>query len=157
MDMMDNTNSFPPNVSLSPINSSYMSPATGENPSMMMYSQQAPTHVQHHQAPTPMPNHYYRQPSQVQQQTMYNNYTSPPNQVAPNYYAMPQPSQQQQQQRMSPATHPSQLNKRQAQMHPQAMGQQNNQQLQLHMSMNVTLPHVNASILFRCPHPVRYS
>ncbi|CAF4697132.1 unnamed protein product, partial [Rotaria magnacalcarata] len=59
MDMMDD-NAFPPNKSLSPINNSYPPPppppatvpttATHMEPnSMMMFSQQMPTHIQHHQ------------------------------------------------------------------------------------------------------------
>ncbi|CAF5111771.1 unnamed protein product, partial [Rotaria socialis] len=74
MDMMDD-NAFPPNKSLSPINNSYPPPpptatvpttATHMEPnSMMMFSQQMPTHIQHHQAPNQMPNIFYRQPSQA--------------------------------------------------------------------------------------------
>ena len=141
MDMLDN-NAFPPNVSLSPMNNSYLPSTTAtthlEANSMMMFSQQPPTHIQHHQNP----NLFYRQPSQAQQQPMYNNFAPPPpNQVAPGYYPMQQQSSAQQ--RMSPANHPTHLNKRQPVMHQlQRTPQQNNQQLQVHMSMNVTLPNV---------------
>ena len=146
MDMLDN-GAFPPNVTLSPANNNYLPPTTAvTNPnSMMMYSSQPQTHIQHHQTS----NVLYRQ-SQSQPQPMYNSYVQPsPNQVAPGYYPMPPPSQQQ---RMSPAHHhPSQLTKRQTLMQQQQqqqrpstpMNQQQQQQLQLHMSMNVTLPHVN--------------
>ena len=49
MDMLDN-NTFPPNVSLSPMNNTYLPSTTHmDTNSMMMYSQQTPTHIQHHQ------------------------------------------------------------------------------------------------------------
>ncbi|CAF5026169.1 unnamed protein product, partial [Rotaria socialis] len=110
-----------------------------------------PTHIQHHQAPNQMPNIFYRQPSQAPQQAMYNNFIQPqppppPNQVAPGYYQMqqqappPPPSLNPQQQRISQPNHSAQLNKRQALMLQQRTAQQNNSQLQLHMSMNLTLP-----------------
>jgi hypothetical protein len=148
--MLDN-NAFPPNVSLSPMNNSYLSStnATHLEPNpMMMYSQQTPAHMQHHPNQNSMSNMFYRQTAQGQQQTMYNNFVQPPpppNQVAPGYYPMQQQSSPQQ--RMSPATHQSQLNKRQTVMHHQQQqqqrtSQQNNQQLHLQMSMNVTLPNV---------------
>ncbi|CAF1063625.1 unnamed protein product [Adineta steineri] len=155
MDIMDN-NTFPPNVSLSPMNTSYLPSANTttaathmETNPMMMYSQQPPSHIQHHQAQNQMSNTFYRQPSQAQQQTMYNNFgqpSLPPNQIAPSYYPM-QPQQtssssQQQQQRISTGNPSPQINKRQALLHQQRTSQQNNQQLQLHMSMNVTLPHM---------------
>jgi hypothetical protein len=147
MDMLDN-NTFPPNVSLSPMTNSYLPSTTTthlENNSMMMFSQQTPTHIQHHQNQNS--NHFYRQTPQAQQQPMYNNFVQPPppppNQVAPGYYPMQQQQQTATQQRMSPANHPTHLNKRQTIMHqPQRTSQQNNQQLQVHMSMNVTLPNV---------------
>jgi hypothetical protein len=159
MDMLDN-NTFPPNVSLSPMNNSYLpsttTPSTHmETNSMMMYNQQTPTHIQHHQNQNQnqISNLFYRQASQAQQQTMYNNFVQPPppppppNQVASGYYQMQQQSSPQQ--RMSPANHPSQLNKRQTVMHQQQRtSQQNNQQLQLHMSMNVTLPNVKIKVFF---------
>jgi hypothetical protein len=150
MDMMDNGNSFPPNVSLSPMTNTFLPPVNTthiDNNSMMMYSQSTPTHIQHHKAVNQMPAHYFRPTQQI---SMYNNYASPsatangtpvsaqlqPNQTAPNYYSM---QQQQQQQSMSLAHHhSSQTNKRQALMHTQRTPQQ----VQLHMSMNVTLPHV---------------
>lgn len=151
MDMLDNS-AFPPNVTLSPSNNAYMSPVPNKhmetNP-MMMYSQQASAHIQHHPNHNAGPNMYYRQghPQQQQQQSMYNNFVQPPpppppppNQVAPGYYSLP-PQTSPQQQRMTPALHPSQLNKRQT-MPQQRTSQQNNPQLQLHMSMNVTLPNV---------------
>jgi len=148
MDMLDN-NTFPPNVSLSPMNNTYLPSTTHmDTNSMMMYSQQTPTHIQHHQNQNQLPNLFYRQAPQTQQQTMYNNFVQPslpPNQVAPGYYPMQQPQQQQSssQQRMSPANHPAHLNKRQTIIHQQQRTQQqNNQPLQLHMSMNVTLPNV---------------
>ena len=156
MDMLE-SNAFPPNVTLSPSNNAYMSPVPNKhmetNP-MMMYTQQATTHIQHH--PNPGHNLYYRQTppqqQQQQQQPMYNNFVQPPpppppppppNQVAPGYYSMPQQTSPQQQ-RMSSAIHPSQLNKRQI-MPQQRTPQQNNPQLQLHMSMNVTLPNVGST------------
>ncbi len=145
---MDN-NTFPPNVTLSPMNNSYLPSSTStthmETNSMMMYSQQTPTHIQHHQAQNQMSNLFYRQPPQGQQQTMYNNFVQPQNQVAPGYYPMQQPQQQSSsspQQRMSTGNLPAQLNKRQTLMHQQRTPQQNNQQVRLNMSMNVTLPHV---------------
>jgi hypothetical protein len=159
MDMLDN-NTFPPNVSLSPSNNSYLPSAANthmDTNSMMMYNQQTPTHIQHHQNQNQMPNLFYRQASQAQQQTMYNNFVQPPpppppNQVAPGYYPMQQQSSSQQQ-RMPSATHPSQLNKRQTVMHQQQQQQrtpqQNNQQLQLYMSMNVTLPNVKSKKSFK--------
>ena len=152
--MLD-TNTFPPNVSLSPMNTSFLSPgntaAHMEQNSMMMYSQQAPSHVQHQQGQNQMPNMYYRQPSQPSQQPMYNNFAQlqppPSNQVPPNYHSMQQ-QQQPSQQRVSTGSLPAQMSKRQALMHQQRTSQQNNQQLQLHMSMNVTLPHVSRTIFF---------
>ena len=155
--MLD-TNSFPPNVSLSPMNNSFL-PSTSSHPqdsnSMIIYPQQAATHVQHHRNP----NSFYRQTSQMQQQQpMYNSFVQPqppppPNQVAPGYYQMPQQSPNSQ--RIPPANHHAQLNKRQTVMHQQQQqqrtAQQNNQQLQLHMSMNVTLPNVN-SMRFNSNH-----
>jgi len=135
MDLLDNSDSFPPNVTLSPMNNSYPS----QTNSMMMYPQETQTHIQHHRPP----NVPYRQPSQ---QSMYNNYVQQsPNQVAPNYYSMPPPPSQQQ--RISSVNHPSsQLTKRQTSLQQQQqrsstpINQQ--QQLQLHISMNVTSPHV---------------
>lgn len=165
MDMLDN-NAFPPNVTLSPSNNVYMSPTPNKhmetNP-MMMYAQQAPSHIQHHPNPNAGHNLYYRQgpPQQQpqQQQPMYNNFVQhapPPNQVAPGYYSMPQQSSPQQQ-RMSPAIHPSQLNKRQTMPQvSQRTPQQNNQQLQLHMSMNVTLPNVKSVKRERHSHLVSF-
>jgi hypothetical protein len=134
MDLLDNNDSFPPNVTLSPMNNSYPS----QTNSMMMYPQQPQTHIQHHRPA----NVLYRQPSQ---QSMYNNYVQQsPNQVPPNYYSMPPPAQQQ---RISSANHPSsQLTKRQTSLQQQQRSStpinQQQQPLQLHMSMNVTLPHV---------------
>ena len=144
MDMMDNSNIFPPNVTLSSLNNSFLPSTNGphlENNPMMMYSQ-------HHSVPNQVPTHYFRQSPQSQQPTLYSNYgPPPPNQVAPGYYPM-----QQQQQRMSPANHSSPMNKRSTLMHSPRTAQQTNQQLQLHMSMNVTLPYVMGRGSF---HPVR--
>jgi hypothetical protein len=88
---------------------------------------------------------------------MYNNYVQQStNPVNTPYYSMP-PSNQPQQ-RMSPAHHhANQLVKRQTLAQQQQQQQRNstqmNQQLQLHMSMNVTLPHVKINpIRFRKFH-----
>ena len=159
MDLLDtnNTGSFPPNVTLSPMNNSYPTQITTvmNNNSMMMYSPQPPpAHMQHHQ--TPPPNTLYRQSSQQQPPPMYSNYVQQP--TNPPYYSMPVSNQAQQ--RMTPGQHhANQLAKRQTFIQQQQRtSAQMNQQLQLHMSMNVTLPHVNLilfdpenviSILFR--------
>jgi hypothetical protein len=145
MDLLENNGSFPPNVTLSPMNNSYQSQTSVttvmNTNSRMLYPQQS-----HHQPS----NLHYRQSSQ--QQSMYNNYVqSSPNQSVPSYYSMP-PSIQQTQQRMSPVNHhQSQIVKRQSliqQQQQQRTPAQTNQQLQLHMSMNVTLPHVKILVKF---------
>ncbi|CAF2629926.1 unnamed protein product [Rotaria sp. Silwood2] len=168
MDLLDNSGSFPPNVTLSPMTNSYSSqptPTLMNTNSMMMYPQQPDAHIQHRQTP----NHLYRQTpqqqqqqqqqqqlqqqQQQQQQSMYNNYIqpSPSNQVPAGYYSMPLPSasqqQQQQQQRISSANHhhPASIAKRQTLMQQQQQQQRasaHQQQVQFHMSMNVTLPHM---------------
>jgi hypothetical protein len=142
MDTMDNSNLFPPNVTLSPMNNSFLpstNPSHLDNNSMMMYPQQTPPHLQHHSGA----NQYFRPSPQSQQANMYTNYgPPPPNQVAPGYYPM-------QQQRISPANHSSPMGKRPALMVSPRTAQQSNQQLQLHMSMNVTLPHVMSSRSFQ--------
>lgn len=147
MDMMDNSNLFPPNVTLSPMNNNFLSSTNSshlDNNPMIMYPQQTPQHLQHHSVPNQVPTHYFRSAPQSQQANMYNNYgPPPPNQVAPGYYPMQQP------QRISPANHSSPMSKRPALMHSPRSTQQTNQQLQLHMSMNVTLPHVISSRSFR--------
>ncbi|CAF0950930.1 unnamed protein product [Adineta steineri] len=155
MDLLDNNDSFPPNVTISSMNNNNYQQQ--QNNSMMIYPQHQQTHIQHHRPPPP--NNFYHQSPQ---QPMYNNYVQkPPNQVPPPYYSMPpnqqQPQQQQhhhqQQQHMSPVNHHSpQLNKRHALLQQQQqqqqqrsstpINQQQQQQLQLHMSMNVTLPHM---------------
>ena len=157
MDVLE-SGSFPPNVTLPSMNGSYLPSAAGPKPPMMMYSQQpASTHAPHH----PATNGVYRSCQQPSPQPMYNNFSqSQANPAAggPGYYPMPQAPLSQQ--RMSPANHhPNQLVKRQTYMPQQQristpMNQQQ-QQLQLHMSMNVTLPHVNQNLLCRASRSFR--
>ena len=164
MDVLE-SGSFPPNVSLPPMNGSYLPSAAGPKPPlpmqtnpMMMYSQQpAPTHAQHHSTT----NGSYRSCQQPSPQPMYNNFPqSQANPAAggPGYYPMPQAPLSQQ--RMSPANHhPNQLVKRQTYMPQQqrVSAPMNQQQLQLHMSMNVTLPHVNKNLRLSSPTFIRIS
>ena len=142
MDLLDNGDSCPSNVILSPISNSYSSPTTTitNTNTTMIYSQLSEASISPHQAP----NIPYYQPSQ--QQPMYNNYVqSSSNQVAPSY-SMPPTSAQQQ--RMLPVNHQlSSLKKRQPLIHheqkPSINLNQRQQQLQLHKSTSVTLPQVS--------------
>jgi hypothetical protein len=138
-------------VTLSPMNNAYL-PSTGNNTSgasmmntnpMMTYPHAAtttapPNHMQHH----PANNISYR-PHQAQ--PMYNNFMAPhPNAMPTGYYPMPG------QGRMPSINHhAAQIPKRapfmqqpQPSPHQRPTTPMNQQQLQLHMSMNVTLPHV---------------
>ena len=141
MDLIEN-NAFPPNKSLSPIANCYaqsrsITPTHAETSARIMYAQQTLPNMQHHQGQNPVPNLFYHQTSQLPQKAIYNNYAS--NQIVPGYYPI-----QQQRQHMLSTNHLSQLNQRNT-LTPQlrAAQQHNNQQLQLHMPMNATLPQVN--------------